>query len=270
MTTRKILTQIYSDIHIELWNKLPEIPVKSKYLFLAGDICSQTHALFYPFFDYCSSRWEKVFYVPGNHEFYVKKKNFNELSFEYKYRLSQRYNNVFYLDNECVPLNDEINVYGTTFWTIPPFTSTNEAKMSINDYNCISYFNTKQKKVLDLDINYVNQLANTSFDTLQTHLDKTDKKTIVMTHFPPLRSGTSAEKYLLEKSLANLYFAWPDITIDKLNLKNTPLWISGHTHWSYDFNKNGTRFIANQLGYKSEIGFTGVNEDGVYEIEITS
>ena len=40
-----------------------------------------------------------------------------------------------------------------------------------------------------------------------------------MTHFPPLRNGTSAEKYVLEKSLSHLYFSWPDITIDKLKLK---------------------------------------------------
>jgi hypothetical protein len=74
MTTKRLAVQIYSDIHIELWNKLPELPVNSKYLFLAGDICRLTHPLFYPFFDYCSSKWEKVFYTPGNHEFYEKGK----------------------------------------------------------------------------------------------------------------------------------------------------------------------------------------------------
>ena len=270
MTTKKMLIQIYSDIHIELWNKLPELPVNSKYLFLSGDICTLTHPLFYPFFDYCSSQWEKVFYVPGNHEFYVKNKNFNELSFEYKYKLSEKYKNVFYLDNECVPLDNEINIYGTTFWTIPPFTNTTQAKMYINDYNWISYFNKNQRKVVNLDITYVKDLANNSFDLLKAYLDKTDKKTIVMTHFPPLRSGTSNEKYLLEKKIANLYFSWPDNTLDKLNLKNVPLWISGHTHWSYNLNQNGTQFVANQLGNKSEVDYTGLKEDGVYEIEIIS
>ena len=270
MTSQKLAIQIFSDIHIELWNKLPILPINAKYLFLAGDICTQTNALFYPFFDYCSNHWEKVFYVPGNHEFYVKKKNYNELSFEYKYNLTKRYKNVFYLDNDFVPLDDEINVYGATFWTNPPFKSTSEAKLSINDYNWISYFNKKQKRVLDLDINYVKELSNESFDKLQNYLDKTDKKTIVMTHFPPLRNGTPGEKYVLEKSLSHLYFSWPDITIDKLKLKNVPTWISGHTHWSYDFKISGTRFISNQLGYKSELGLTGLKEDGLYEIEIIS
>ena len=78
MTTKKILFQVYSDIHIELWNKFPKIPAKSKYLILAGDICQLDDPLFYKFLDYCSSKWEKIFYIQGNHEYYSKKKNMTE------------------------------------------------------------------------------------------------------------------------------------------------------------------------------------------------
>ena len=38
---------------------------------------------------------------------------------------------------------------------------------------------------------------------------------------------------------------------------------------SYDFEKNGVRLISNQLGYKSEVGVTGINEDGLYEINVS-
>ena len=55
--------------------------------------------------------------------------------------------------------------------------------------------------------------------------------------------------------------------IDNLNLSNVPVWISGHTHWSYKIERNGCTFIGNQLGYKSEVGKTGLKEDGDYEIE---
>ena len=270
MTTKKLLIQVYSDIHIELWNKIPELPVKAKYLFLAGDICNQIHPLFYPFFDYCSSNWEKVFYISGNHEYYVKKKNFNELCFEYKYRLNEKYKNIYYLDNGFVKLDEETNVYGSTFWTVPPFVSTYEAKMSINDYNWISYFDKTKGYVVNLDTNYVKELANESFDKLNKYLNETDKKTIIMTHFPPLRSGTSDPKYYAEEKQSDLYFSWPDNTLDKFKTTNVPLWISGHTHWSYDFEKGSVRFISNQLGYQSEMFQTNLNEDGVYEIEIIS
>lgn len=98
-------------------------------------------------------------------------------------------------------------------------------------------------------------------------MKQTDKNTIVMTHFPPFRSGTSNPKYLPDKRVINSYFAWPDETIDNFNLANVPTWISGHTHWSYKIDKNDCTFIGNQLGYKNEVGKTGLNEDGLYEIE---
>jgi len=270
MTDKKIAIQLYSDIHIELWNKIPEIPIKAKYLFLAGDICNYNHPLFFPFLDYCSSNWIKTFYIPGNHEYYINKKSYNELLFEYKYKIGERYKNIFLLDNNYVSLDEEnINIYGATFWTIPPFNSTYEAKLCINDYNYISYFNETKGYKVNIDISYIKKLANESFDCLQKYLNETDKKTIVMTHFPPHCSGTSHPQYLTEKREKSLYFAWPDGTLKKFNLKNILTWISGHTHWSYDFIQDDIRLISNQLGYKNEVGHTGLNENGLFEINVS-
>ena len=266
MSQRKLLVQIYSDIHIELWNKLPTLPVKAKYLFLAGYICNKNNQIFYKFLDYCSEWWDKVFYTPGNHEFYVNNKNYNQLLFEYKYEIEKKYKNVYFLDNEAVKLNDEIDVYGSTFWTKSPFERTYEAKLSINDYNKITYFNQSKRHVVDLDISYVNELSETSYNKLKQHLSSATKPTIVMTHFPPIRTGTSDPKYLIQGRIMNSYFTWPDETLNDFDLTKVPIWISGHTHWSYDINKNGSRFVGNQLGYKSEIGKTGLNEDGLFEI----
>ena len=270
MSSKRLVIQVISDIHIELWNKLPEIPVKAKYLFLAGDICHISHPLFYPFLDYCSNNWVKTFYISGNHEYYIKNKNYNEILFEYSYIIGEKYKNVFFLENNYVSLDEEdINIYGATFWTQPPFASTYEAKMYVNDYNWISYFKQGIDQVMDLDINYVKHLSNESFSSLKKYLNETDKKTIVMTHFPPIRTGTSDPKYSLETRIQNLYFSWPDKTLSHFKLDNVITWISGHTHWSYDFVKDDVRLIGNQLGYKSELGKTGLNEDGIYEIIIS-
>jgi len=89
--------QIFSDLHIEKWRAIPVLPVMAKYLFLAGDICPLNDLLFFYFLDYCSNNWEKVFYIPGNHEFYSEKKNLNELDFEYNYKIKDKYKNVYYL-----------------------------------------------------------------------------------------------------------------------------------------------------------------------------
>lgn len=269
-STRSITIQVFSDIHIEMWNKMPIIPVKANYLFLAGDICNITHPLFYPFLDYCSLNWKKTFYIPGNHEYYIKKKNYNELIFDYKYKISTRYKNIYCLDNNFVSLDEEdINIYGATFWTSPPFKSTNEAKIYVNDYNWISYYKEEQGHVVNLDISYVKKLSDISFLSLQEYLNETNKKTIIITHFPPHSFGTADPKYLADKSIVNDYFAWPDGTLQEFNLNNVLTWISGHTHWSYDFVQDNVRLIGNQLGYQSEIGITNIKEDGVFEINVS-
>lgn len=269
MTTRKLLIQVYSDIHLEIWNKMPIIPIKSDYLILAGDIGQLEHPLFYPFLDYCSRNWKKTFYIPGNHEYYSFNKSMNELEFEYKYRVEKRYKNVFYLNNSVTELDNDINIYGATFWTNPPFRSKSEAQIYVNDYNYIKYFKQGLDQVVELDVPKVRELSNDSLNELKDYLSRENKKTIVVTHFPPTRTGTSHPKYLAENRTANLYFAWPDDTLNKFKLNNVIAWVSGHTHWSYDFEKNGVRLISNQLGYKSEFGVTGINEDGLYEINVS-
>jgi len=262
---KKISIQIYSDFHIELLRQIPQIIPTAKYLFLVGNICQLNHPLFFKFFDYCSPLWDKIFYIPGNHEFYSKK-NYNTLDFEYNLKFKEKYKNVFYVNNNFVELDENINVYGTTFWTISTFKRTCEAKKLINDYHNISYFDNTTNKEVNLDITYVNKMSNESFIKLQKYLIDNNKKTIVMTHFPPIRSGTSHPSYISENRIINLYFAWPDDTLSKFKLSNILCWISGHTHWSYDIIKENVRLISNQLGYKSEYGTTGINENGVYEL----
>lgn len=269
MSFKKLKFQVFSDIHIELWNKMPEITPKANYLFLAGDICQLNHPVFFKFLDYCSLNWQKVFYTPGNHEYYSKKRNYGELEFEYEYKIGEKYKNVFYLNNKAVALDNDINVYGTTFWTRPPFEKTYEAKQYLNDYNLISYFDKNKKCAVNFDVGYVKSLSEESFNLLNKHLNETNKKTIVMTHFPPQRTGTSAPKYLALNRTHDLYFSWPNDTLSQFNLTDVPIWISGHTHWSYDFVQNGVRLIGNQLGYRSELGTTGISEDGLYEINVS-
>ena len=142
--------------------------------------------------------------------------------------------------------------------------------MFVNDYNYITYFNKVQNKTVPLDINYVKELSRGSFTQLETYLNTTDKKTIIMTHFPPIQSGTIEPSILEKNSILNLYSSWPDETLDKVNLSQVLLWISGHTHWSHDFEKKGIRLISNQVGFKNELFMTTATEEGLYKIEFSN
>jgi predicted phosphohydrolase len=264
-----ISIQVYSDLHIEYWNDIPKIPPLSEYLFLAGDVCVETHPLFYKFMDYCSLNWKKIFYIPGTNEFYSKTKNYNQLIFDYNHRLKNRYKNIYFLNNESTPLNDEIDVYGSTFWTKPIFNSTNESKMNIHDYNNITYYSENEKHVVDLNISYVKKLSEETYDSLKNHLSNTKKKTIIMTYFPPIREGT-INPNLKNDKLYNLfdYDSWKDETINDLvcldRKKMISMWISGHTHYSYDFIKNDIHFVSNQLGKKYDIDYSNFKMNGLY------
>jgi predicted phosphohydrolase len=262
---KKLSIQVYSDFHIEHMKQFPHILPTAKYLFLVGNICQLNNSLFFKFFDYHSPLWEKIFYTSGNHEFYSGKKNYNLLDFEYNLKLKEKYKNVFYLNRNSVPLNDEIDVYGCVFWT-NSYNSLN----NLNDYREIKQFSEIKNQNIPIDYNFMKKISEEDFKSISNHLEKTTKTTIIMTHFPPIQEGTSNPEHDQSQDLKN-YFAWNNILKD-LNLTNVPLWLSGHTHWSYDilYNKNTSniRLISNQLGYKREIGFTNIVQDGLFEIDL--
>ena len=267
----KLLIQVYSDLHIEMMKNFPRVKPIAKYLFLVGDICQLNHPLFFKFFDYHSPLWEKIFYTPGNHEFYSKKKNYHQLNFEYELKLKEKYKNVFYLNQKVVPLNDEIDVYGSIFWT-------NSYHKALNDYREINQFSEITKQNILIDYNFIKKISEEDLKSISNYLNKSTKKTIIMTHFPPLQKDTSDPAYDCQSQDIKDYFAWNNILKD-LNLNNVPLWLSGHTHWSYDImyntntnnnneNSNNIRLLSNQLGYKREIGFTNIIQDGLFEITL--
>jgi hypothetical protein len=206
------LIQAFSDIQI--YSRLPRIPVKSKYLFLAGNICDIDHPLFFRFLDTCSQNWEKTFYVPGNREYHSKTKTVLELDFEYNKQIYNRYKNVYFLNNRFVPLNNDINVYGSISWYIPHYpTSTYPTKT--------------------LDAIHINQLAEDSMKNMKSYIDHTNKSTIMMTHFSPVRSKT------------HLFYSDINNRLERINTDNIPLWISAHPHWNYDFKHTYTRLLVN-------------------------
>ncbi len=273
--------QIFSDIHLEFFNSFPKIPPLTNYLFLAGDIGKLSGSNFKPFFDYCSDNWKKTFYVLGNHEYYSSNKTYDKLNEEYK-EFFKNYSNVFLLDDSYYDLedgSDSYRIYGSTLW------SSINSNQSLNDFNMIKMKNDKNWTV-PIDLEYFNSLYNNSakklFDQIKTtnwEGNSEPKNLIIMTHFPPIRKTddqpnlTSHPMYQNQDESIKKYFAndftngylkvW-DLT-EKDLYSNVKLWISGHTHYSYDFNYR-TRFIGNQLGYKSEFEHTGINLEGTYEI----
>jgi DNA repair exonuclease SbcCD nuclease subunit len=254
-----MLIQIYSDIHLEFKTKIIKIKPCAPYLFLTGDI-GKFNGLYMEFITYCSKNWIKTFVILGNHEYYNIDSDYNSLKNNYTDFINT-FDNVYLLDNNYVELNNEINVYGCTFWT-PPTTNITSI---INDYK---YINMEPNKLIDKE--FVSYLSEIELTNLVNYLTNNTKKTIIITHFPPIQENTSNPKFVSSKQFIKDYFAWNNnIIINDYNLnKNIYCWISGHTHYSYDFMKNNIRFISNQFGYSTEVYESKINIEGLYNIDI--
>lgn len=260
MSQRKIIIQICSDMHLELTKSIPYIPPLANYLFLAGDIGRINNPLLQEFLTYCNNNWEKTFYVFGNHDYwyprsYIQKIKRQQNSWLQKNKLT----NIHILDNQFVSVNEELIVFGSTFWTQSPFVSNDEARLYINDYNMIKYKqNIAEPRPYDLtpkDVNAMYMEDSTSIYKCLNNDELTkSKKVIVLTHFPPQQSNTSHPKFNSQSILLKKYYAHPDDKIKEFdNISNIVCWISGHTHYSYDFiSSDKIRLISNQMGYTNE------------------
>lgn len=275
----KITIQVISDIHMEFYNSYPKIKPFAKYLFLAGDIgtiSNQYDFKIKKFLSYCSVNWEKIFYVLGNHEFYQTKEfahqkiSFEELELKYK-QICSELPNVYLLNNTFQEIEPGINVYGTTLWT-SNYGCTTRIEDELNDFNMIAIKQeNNQKNNILLTEEYVNLKSKIQLHELEKYLNNTSSntktKSIILTHFPPIRNGSSNPIYSSQPAYLANYFSWNNI-YSKLNMSNVVGWISGHTHWSYDINIGGMRFVSNQIGYKNEClkGKTNFEPEKVFEI----
>jgi hypothetical protein len=212
-------------------------------------------------------------------EFYSSNKTHQKLKQSYKDFFSF-YSNIHLLDDSYYNLEDETNnylIYGSTLW------SQINSSDGLNDFSMIKMKNDKNWSI-PIDITYYNNLHIEStiklFNMIKTQAVSSPKNIIIMTHFPPLRKTnkqnnfTSHPMYQNQHDSIKKYFS-NDFTEEFLNqwglteselYSNIKVWISGHTHYSYDFNYK-TRFLSNQIGYQSEIKDTGFDIDGVFELK---
>lgn len=271
----KLRFQLFSDIHIELANRIPKIPNLAPYLFLAGDIGKVNYKFFDEFIGYCNDNWKKTFYVCGNHEYYSGNKTQIEINQIYKEYFT-KYSNIVFLDDSTYTLDEHsVNIYGSTLWS--EVTET----YGLNDFNMIKMKNEKNWTV-PIDKEYFNKLHVNSLKNLVNAVKTTDKKLIIISHFPPLRKTKLQENLTSHKMfetqpdyIAN-YFA-NNLSDEKLNdydidekelFAKVKLWTSGHTHYSYDFKYMDTRFLSNQIGYIGEQDMSNPKYDGIFEIEL--
>jgi predicted phosphodiesterase len=252
--------QIHSDLHLE-FGFIPKIRPIAPVLILAGDIVTKTAKGIDEWWEYVSNNWDIVIYVLGNHEFYHSKKTMSELRVWFG-EIIGKYKNVCMLDRDVLNIvsreGEEWEVLGVSMFPKVLFT---------DGMNCFKKIHMKNEKGWRVKIS--KEEWNSMSDGDREWFQKTynpSKNTILITHYPVTQSDVMSEEYSQDPK------EFKDQYTQELCLKKEDMGelvcVSGHTHFSHDFTKDGVRYISNARGYPDEWCKTGYSEEGVYEFTV--
>lgn len=229
--------QVISDVHVET-NKTLVIDVirpVADNLIVAGDVGQPTDANYHKFFDFVTSNWKTVIYVPGNHEYYdmigiMTMKRTDDMIEE----LGKKYPNLYCLNNSSIKL-DGITFIGSTLWSHPKSTNKlSDFRMHIfDDEGCITldrYIKINQKCIGFLE----SALGSTS----------PDDKVVVITHYMPLMKRDIPDSKFPDDPEIDSYMG--NGLYNLINKAN--VWVSGHTHEQFEVDYKGTKWLCNAYG----------------------
>jgi len=236
-----VRVRIFSDLHLEMSDRHPPFVVpeaEADVVVLAGDIHNGTAAV-----DWAENTFpgKQVLYVPGNHEYYDGE--YHEVAESLRRRTAA--SNVRLLDNDELVI-DGVRFVGSTLWTdfelfgertlVP---AIEESLKYVVDFRAIrfgeSLFTPEQSLVLH----------RKAREWLGGRLaEPFAGKTVVITHHAPHPLSVHPK---WGKTLTSAAFV-SDLT----PLLGPPcLWIHGHTHDGFDYVVDGTRVVANPMGYRT-------------------
>ena len=241
--------QYVSDLHLEYYNEnmnkirklFIEPLVKSKgdakYLLLAGDVGRPTNMSYQTFLQELSSHYERIFVTTGNHEYYkMQCGTIADLDEVCRDACARAGNNVVFLQNERYDIDQDLCIFGGTFWTDIPPQKRGIVSDCINDYRLIQNFTPAASTAM-----HKHAVASLSSE-LKSH---PEKKWIVMSHHMPSFSLID-EKYK-KGNMTDINYAFAsDVVIAKDD--RIKAWVYGHTHTPSRCGK----FFCNPIGYPGE------------------
>ena len=250
--------QIVSDLHLEL--KKPKhiklicqtilrySPKNVTMLALLGDI-GNIHSI-KELMRVFVERYDHILFVPGNHEFYNKKRTMSQIRESLKKLEDISPKKIHVLDNDIVTINNQ-RFLGTTLWshiTFEDFMGMNDRYNITEERELTSYNNYKVCKFITQE-DYL-KLNKDATEWLQDNMLYDD---IILTHHLPSRQCVDTSKYTFNTG----YFSDLDSLIKE---KRPQAWFYGHSHSATSLkifhlpenNDTSTTLASNPLGYLSE------------------
>ena len=254
--------QLASDLHIETIpdnqvDPLYFIEPKAKYLILAGDIGSfyRLHQL-QNFFDKLVPHFERIFYLPGNSEFYLREswsyqlqpRPFDQLLNDAR-DLLKKYKNVEFLNQSTVEIEEDIVLISATLWT---YTDSFIPRFIVKIHEATTEW-YRNKHLCDKE--YILDRINWYKE------NKPDLKCLVVTHHPPTFLVVREQK-----KRRKFDFLYGNNMDDYLDAKIVHSWIYGHVHNNIDYySEKGCRVFGNQYGKEKEESRSTFKKDFVFD-----
>jgi predicted MPP superfamily phosphohydrolase len=237
------LIHFFSDLHLEFLNEYKffgvtkALKVNSDILFLGGDIGNIfANENLAKFLKYLSPKFNQIYYVCGNHEFYdVKKKYskyFGDLNDWFNFvhsemeKISFPNINLFTRNNTSTEFLNDKELIACTLWSNIDLNQKERFLKEFNDFNYIPNMTCE---------NYLKEFLHDS-SMLNEKMLK-DKAKIVLTHHYPINDDATS-------NFASLYGSDLNHLLEK-----SQCWFAGHQHRPTSKIEN---FYTNPIGYRGE------------------
>lgn len=252
--------QIVSDLHLEFrgtnFRRLikPSAPI----LCMVGDICAcgtnEDFSVYREFIKYIAPKFQYVFHIPGNHEYYAS----GNRNIQYSDTLPGidkkiqkflgSFNNVFFLNNGSVRLKIGRKTYvfiGTALWSEVRPKDRKRLGNMMNDY-CSIYMPDK-KGVRKYSVDDMSKLYNKALRYILREIKKlkNNEVGVVLTHHKPYRTRDIEDiiTQAYETDIIGKYIKQPS---------RVKLFAYGHTHVADNSVVGGFKVISNPKGYPSQ------------------
>lgn len=226
--------QYFSDLHLEFFKKLKTknfdqwIVPKAKILLLCGDIGDPDTRVYKDFLEYLAARFEKIFLLSGNHEYYNKTISYTNQKIN---DICKQYENISFLQNSYEDFHG-YRFAGTTFWS-----EVSDPEHLTNDFF----------RIKDFSIETCNSLHDESKRFVDNLIQTSRLPIIMMTHHMPSHRFTDpiySRYYKYQQCFSS--------SCDNLIRPPICIWVYGHTHRSYEGKFNQVQMICNPIGYPGE------------------
>lgn len=259
-----------SDLHLEGFNSktieklenrfIPKYPEDAEsILVLAGDISSNFFQLF-KFLKQIESRFKKVIYIPGNHEYY--RQHYTDWNIAFNNKAKEELSNTLWAVDEVkkVEIADTTFIFGT-MWADGGKSKEEEfnVQFGLNDFRLILFegrcFTVKDMQ--DINQKQLNQIDDFLIESNFTCQER--KPIVVITHHLPSyslchpRFGSSINGGFACDAEHVIFLA--------------DYWIHGHTHDTIDTCIHGCKVLSNPAGYSSETSKSKYNTFGYKLLE---